>query len=97
MLENDLKSITVTIAGRKFPLKVALNEEALVLEMEQELNDKVSEYQQTYSSRDKLDAVIMTLITYTFDQKKPSDNISLDAALDKIQSIKNMLHEIIND
>jgi cell division protein ZapA (FtsZ GTPase activity inhibitor) len=97
MQEDDLKSVTVTIAGRKFPLKVTANEEARVLEIEQELNAKVSEFQKTYPSKDKLDAVLMTLITYTFDQKNTSAFDGLDESLNKIQSIKDVLNDLVTD
>jgi cell division protein ZapA (FtsZ GTPase activity inhibitor) len=94
MQENDLKTITVAIAGRNFPVKVTDIEETMVRDLEQELNDKVTELQNTYPSRDKLDCVIMTLLTYSFDQKKSSVDIIPDIANQKIDKIKGLLQQM---
>jgi len=95
MQENDLKTMVVTIAGRKFPLKVTQSEEAVVADLVLELNTKVNEFQTTYPSRDKLDCVIMTLLTYTFDQKNPSENGETTQANSRIGAIKDILNDLI--
>ncbi len=95
MQENDLKTITVTIAGRNFPLKVTQSEEAVVKDLVLELNTKVNEFQTTYPSRDKLDCVIMTLLTYTFDQKNSSEKEDTSQAHSRIDAIKDMLNDLI--
>jgi cell division protein ZapA (FtsZ GTPase activity inhibitor) len=95
MQENDLKTITVTIAGRNFPLKVTESEEGIVTDLVLELNTKVNEFQTTYPSRDKLDCVIMTLLTYTFDQKNPTANEDTTQASSRIDAIKGILNGLI--
>lgn len=95
MQENDLKTITVTIAGRNFPLKVTESEEVVVTDLVLELNTKVNEFQTTYPSRDKLDCVIMTLLTYTFDQKNPADDEDTTQAHARIDAIKDILSDLI--
>jgi hypothetical protein len=42
----------------------------IVHDIEQDINAKIMDFQKTYPNRDKLDCVIMTLLTYTFDLKK---------------------------
>ncbi len=95
MQENDLKTITVTIAGRNFPLKVTQSEETVVSDLVLELNTKVNEFQSTYPSRDKLDCVIMTLLTYTFEQKNPHQDESTTQAQSRIGAIKDILNDLI--
>ena len=95
MQENDLKTITVTIAGRNFPLKVTESEEVIVGDLVLELNTKVNEFQTTYPSRDKLDCVIMTLLTYTFDQKNPTESEDTTQASSRIDAIKVILNGLI--
>jgi cell division protein ZapA (FtsZ GTPase activity inhibitor) len=95
MQENDLKTITVTIAGRNFPLKVTESEEGIVTDLVLELNTKVNEFQTTYPSRDKLDCVIMTLLTYTFDQKNPTENEDTTQASSRIDAIKGIINGLI--
>lgn len=69
---DDLKTVNITVAGRMFPVKVTPEEEKIVRNLELELNDKIGDFQKTYPMRDKLDYVIMTMLTYTFDLKKSS-------------------------
>jgi hypothetical protein len=96
MDQNDLKTIQITIAGRIFPLKVNRVEEQIALNVEQELNDMISSYQQQYASRDKLDCVIMTMLKLVFDQKKSvqQDISDTDVILQKVDSINAMLETV---
>lgn len=94
MQENDLKTIKLTIAGRVFPVKVTPEEETVIRDLERELNSKVMEFQNTYPGRDKLDCVLMTLLTYTFDQKKPALSGMDEQVADKISQIKNILNSV---
>jgi cell division protein ZapA (FtsZ GTPase activity inhibitor) len=94
MQEDDLKTITVNIAGRNFPVKITEDEEQIVRTVVLELNDRISEYQTTYPSRDKLDCVIMTLLMYTFDQKNTSENTDLSEISLKVNTLKSILSDI---
>jgi len=90
MQKSELKSVNITIAGRTFPLKVTSDEEKFAFNLEKELNEKITEFQNTYVSRDKLDCVIMTLLTYTFDK---SNNDNNDQQLDT-ELINKKIHDI---
>lgn len=96
MDQNDLKTIQITIAGRLFPLKVSKVEEQIALEVEQELNDMINSYQNQYSTRDKLDCVIMTLLKLEFDHKKSvqQDSAHTDTLKQKVDSISEMLKSV---
>ncbi|MBK8888262.1 MAG: cell division protein ZapA [Saprospiraceae bacterium] len=52
MQQDDLKTISVTVAGRTFPVKVTEIEESVVLELTTDLNEKIGEFQQTYPGRE---------------------------------------------
>jgi len=93
MQEDDLKTIKVTVAGRAFPVKVDDHEEQLVRDLEQELNSRILEFQNIYPGRDKLDCVIMTLLTYTFDEKK-SGPAADGSTLETIGEIRSALSGI---
>jgi len=96
MEQNDLKSIQITVAGRVFPLKVSLSEEQIAQDVEQELNDKITELQKLYTSRDKMDCILMTLVTYAFDHKKSSekDNKAVTEIHQKMDTIESLLQTI---
>ena len=98
MQQDDLKTIQLTIAGRIFPLKVNKAEERIAHEVEIELNAKISDFQNLYTTRDKLDCVIMALLTYVFDQKKSigTEDKSLKVVESKVDTIQKILESIQN-
>jgi len=92
MQQEDLTSMIITIAGRPFPVKVDDQEVVLVKDLETEVNAKIMEFQKTYPTRDKLDAVIMTLLTYTFDLRKKPWLPDEDIVSKKMESIIDVLN-----
>ncbi|MFZ1750160.1 MAG: cell division protein ZapA [Saprospiraceae bacterium] len=95
-MEDDLKTIKIIIAGRIFPVKVDAQEELRARKLEEELNQKVNEFQATYPGRDKLDCVIMTLLTYAFDLTQSSPVSDMVSVNEKIHAIKTMLQDLPN-
>lgn len=93
MENNELNTINITIAGRTFPVKVTEDEKARVLALESELNEKIIYFQKTYSGRDKLDYVIMTLLTYVYDLKEKQQEPVSSEAVTKVQSMLDMLSD----
>lgn len=75
-MDNAQKKINVVVAGRSFPVKVTEEEEKSVRNIEKDINSQIQEYRKKYTDKDKLDLVIMVLLTKAFD-------------LDKIQSLEN--------
>jgi hypothetical protein len=65
---NESMNITVLIGGRPYSLSVKTREEHLIRKTVKEINDKVNEFQLTYSQRDKQDCLSMTLLTYAVDE-----------------------------
>ncbi len=65
-----MKSIEVNIAGRKYPVKVSEEEEILVLNMVDEVNQKLKGFQSTYRTKDKQDHLSMALLTYALEYAK---------------------------
>ena len=61
---TDIQSIIVMIAGRPYPLRVKSREEKNVRDMADEINERFNDYQVKYSDRDKMDCLVMTLLTY---------------------------------
>lgn len=80
----------ITIAGKTFPLRLTGEEVAVVQNLEEEINRKINDFREQYAHLEKVDSIIMTLLTYAFDSKKiipstpPPANEDLDPALDEI-------------
>lgn len=61
---TDNKAITVVIAGRPYPIRVAQDEEKGLRVLVGEINDRFNDFQIKYRDRDKQDCLVMTLLTY---------------------------------
>ncbi|MCB0517733.1 MAG: cell division protein ZapA [Lewinellaceae bacterium] len=72
MEEQDSKQLTVTIAGRPYPLKIKANDEPVIRKIVKEVNEKVNRFQLTYPNREKQDCLAMALLAYAVDLHKAS-------------------------
>lgn len=61
---SDQRTITVSIAGRPYPLRVAPQEEKTVREMADEIERRFNDFQVKFNGRDKIDCLVMTLLIY---------------------------------
>ncbi len=61
---QDNKPITVVIAGRPYPIRVAEPEEEGLRALVVEINERFNDFQIKYRDRDKQDCLVMTLLTY---------------------------------
>jgi cell division protein ZapA len=92
----ETKQITVTIAGRPYPLKISTRDESAIRKLVKEVNEKINRFQLNYVKRDKQDCLAMAILTYAVDLKVAkqksttkdpdvSDKLSqLDALLDSL-------------
>ena len=69
-IETENLSLTVTLAGRPYPLRVLPEDEESIRRIAKELNDKVASFQQTYPGKDKQDCLAMLLLIYAVDLYK---------------------------
>ncbi len=93
MAANDLFTINISIAGRVFPVKVTEEEKTVVEGIVLEINEKINNFQKMYTGRDKLDYVIMTLLTYIYDLKSTPQTETSDETGPKVQLILDLLSD----
>lgn len=80
-------SLKIVIAGRTYPLSVKKEDEQLVLQAAKEINDKVKEFEQNYSVRDKQDLLAMSALNLLATLKqKPKQSPELQDELDQLDS-----------
>lgn len=96
MSEGILHKIEVIIAGRKYPIKVTKEEETIVRNIEKHLNQKIHEFQLKYADRDKLDCVLMTLLTVAFDNTKSNSSIDSDEIGNKLDKLEQLIDSALN-
>lgn len=95
MESGDVKSITIRIAGRAYPVKVNHEDEARVQQMEKELNDKIQFYKTEFQDIDHQDALTMTLLRYAFDLSKSTQTEESKLLIhDRLNIIDKMLTDI---
>lgn len=100
MEEKDTTNITVLIAGRPYPLKIKVGDEAAIRKIVKEVNEKVSRFQLNYNKKDKQDCLSMALLTYAVDLHKaqqgdPSDQDNHPGLSDKVQQLDVLLDHLL--
>lgn len=68
--QEETKNITVVVAGRPYPLKIRVEDEASLRKIVKEVNEKINRFQLTYTHKDKQDCLSMALLTYAVDLHK---------------------------
>lgn len=81
----------ITIAGKTFPLRLNSEELAWVQDLEAEINRKIDDFRHQYAHLDKVDSIIMTLLTYAFDSRKILSNPVLPANEDINPALDDIL------
>ena len=75
-------SLKVLIAGRTYPLIVKQEEEVRVLEVVKTINEKIKEFEQSYSVRDKQDLLAMCALNLlTSQQDTPPQSRDMEKEL----------------
>ena len=100
MEEKDTTNITVLIAGRPYPLKIKVGDEAAIRKIVKEVNDKVNRFQLNYTKKDKQDCLSMALLTYAVDlhkaqQGEPSDQENHSDLSGKIEQLDLLLNNLL--
>lgn len=96
MDENqNIKSITVMIAGRNYPLKINEQEEMRIKKVAQEINQKINEFQIKYSSKMKQDWMAMALLTYANKLDRHNEQTTDTSALNELSSIESQIDQLL--
>lgn len=99
MEEQDSKQLTVTIAGRPYPLKIKANDEPVIRQIVKEVNEKVNKFQLTYANREKQDCLAMALLAYAVDLHKATSQPAVSSppdVSDKLSRIESLLDEAMS-
>lgn len=96
---SESVSIKVSVAGKEYPLKVSVGEHKLVMEVEQEIEERLEELKTNYGVKDKQDLLAMFLFQYMMLQKgseagnKTQANGGLidDGLLDKLKDLESFV------
>jgi len=89
-MDGEMKSITVLIASRPYPLRIKVEDEKRIKDIVKDINDKISKFQLTYAQKDKQDCLAMALLTYAVDlqkQREQSEDSLIMRHLEQIEAL----------
>ena len=92
MSEENLKRITVIIAGRSFPVKVSGDEESLVRGIEKDVNEKLNDLQMSYQGKDIQDYMSLAILSYAFELYKSKNSEDLTKLEKRLEELEQLLH-----
>ena len=96
--DNKIR-ITVVIAGRPYSLKVKAEDEPVILRLTKEINDKIRQFQTSYTNKDKQDIIAMTLLNYSVAlhkaRTKTTTNLPANPLADSLREIDNLLDDLL--
>jgi cell division protein ZapA (FtsZ GTPase activity inhibitor) len=75
-MEQELVGIQIQIAGKSYPLRVAVAETTTVRDVETQINDKINYLQKTYPHQDKDNYISMAFFAYAMDAQKNNADLS---------------------
>ncbi len=89
--------LTVIIAGRPYPLRVSRDDETAFRRVVKEINDKISDFQISYSDRDKQDCLAMTVLTYAAELNKVNQRLNAAGATGSLGEQVDQLEELVDE
>jgi cell division protein ZapA (FtsZ GTPase activity inhibitor) len=96
-VEEDIKSITVHVAGRPYPLKISAADEPVIRNIVKEVNEKINFFQISYAQKDKQDCLSMALLTYAVDLYQSSHELAKDPDLSiALSNMETLMDQILN-
>ncbi|MBT8218858.1 MAG: cell division protein ZapA [Bacteroidia bacterium] len=93
---EKMKSITVLIANRPYPLKIKEKDEKRIKDIVKEINDKINTFQLTYSQKDKQDCLAMALLTYAVDLHKNRESTESSNMVQHLNQIEAMVDSALS-
>lgn len=95
--DPETKNITVVIAGRPYPLKIKGEDEPAIRKIVKEVNEKINQFQLTYTRKDKQDCLSMALLTYAVDLFKVQQNTTRENVISaRLAQLETMLDQMVD-
>jgi cell division protein ZapA (FtsZ GTPase activity inhibitor) len=95
--EKNMKSITVLLAGRPYPLRINAGDEPAIRKIVKEVNEKVNRFQLTYSNKDKQDSLAMAVLTYAVELHKIQQSGSQHPSLNtRLTQLEDLLEQVLS-
>ena len=90
MMDEEF-SINVTIADRRYPMRINRNEEEKIRKAAKIINERILQYQQRYSGKDNQDCLAMSALQFVIQIMDVMDQSNVDPAMKQIEEINEQL------
>jgi cell division protein ZapA (FtsZ GTPase activity inhibitor) len=90
MMEEEL-SINVTIADRRYPMRINRSEEEKIRKAAKIINERLLQYQQRYSGKDSQDCLAMATLQFVMQMMEVMDQSNSNPAIKQIEEINKQL------
>ena len=94
-MKDEYKNITITLAGRPYPLKIKDSDEDSIKRIVKDLNEKINNFQLSYSGKDKQDCLSMVLLTVSVELHKLRQQASIKEAEEKLDDLENYMDTLL--
>lgn len=94
-MKEEYKNITITLAGRPYPLKIKDADEDSIKRIVKGLNEQINNFQLSYNGKDKQDCLSMVLLTVAVELHKLKKQASIKEAEDKLNDLEGYLDTLL--
>lgn len=89
----EVRRITITIAGRNYPLNVPSNEEETLRKVGKQIETMIKEFESNFDIRDKQDALAMCALKLGTNAEvvQSTNDKNINASLQRVQHLNKLL------
>ena len=84
-------SINVTIADRRYPMRIKRNEEEKIRKAVKIINERILQYQQRYSGKDNQDCLAMSALQFVIQVIDTMEQSNISPIVKQIEEINDQL------
>ena len=92
----DVRRITITIAGRSYPLNVPSSEEETLRKVGKQIDGMIKDFEKNFDVRDKQDALAMCALRLGTNAEvaEISNDKNINASMERLKNINQILEEL---
>lgn len=84
-------SINVTIADRRYPMRIKRSEEEKIRKAAKIINERILQYQQRYSGKDNQDCLAMSALQFVIQVMETMEQSNISPFIKQIEEINDQL------
>ena len=92
----DVRRITITIAGRSYPLNVPSSEEEILRKVGKQIDGMIKDFEKNFDVRDKQDALAMCALRLGTNAQvaELNNDKNISASVERLKNINQILEEL---